>query len=262
MKKNEKLIVAIIFLVLVGGGYLFLVFPVQNVHAGLAQYDCDQSRWEYHDARLSDIGTYGLSSNGIRDYGRAYISFTNLQDAMLINPTDIVKSVKLCLAETYVNMDDCSGVRVVFSNIDSTLYDLTPTNAQANSLFEAIGSAGVLFTERVFTEADNNKEICIDLGDRAKAIIKQNYNDNVPFVIGLSAPDKQTCNSGDCQVNFNDGYSRLEVDIQEVTCNTPADTNCNNAVSTEEIISYGQKWLNGQITKQELIQAATVWIGA
>jgi len=42
-------------------------------------------------------------------------------------------------------------------------------------------------------------------------------------------------------------------------CATPADADCNGAISLTEIHSYGQKWLLGQVTRQAIGTAIQIW---
>jgi len=44
------------------------------------------------------------------------------------------------------------------------------------------------------------------------------------------------------------------------TCNTPADIDCNNAVSNTELIAYGNRWISGSITRSNLASAIVAWI--
>ena len=46
---------------------------------------------------------------------------------------------------------------------------------------------------------------------------------------------------------------------QCLTCKTSADTNCDNSVTFQELNAYAIKWVNGQVTFTDLIQAASAW---
>ena len=46
------------------------------------------------------------------------------------------------------------------------------------------------------------------------------------------------------------------------SCNTDADTDCNGVISTLELQTYGQKWLNSQITRTQIGQAIQAWAAA
>jgi len=46
----------------------------------------------------------------------------------------------------------------------------------------------------------------------------------------------------------------------KTSCNTNADTNCDAVVSFDEIVAYASKWKNGQISFEELITSATIWV--
>jgi hypothetical protein len=62
--------------------------------------------------------------------------------------------------------------------------------------------------------------------------------------------------------NCNVGYQCLSSTNNCVQCKTEADADCNNAITTAELITYGSKWLNGQITTAKLIEAGNAWLGA
>ena len=61
-----------------------------------------------------------------------------------------------------------------------------------------------------------------------------------------NCPTDYTCSNGAC--------------VQQ-SCNTPADTDCNGVISTLELQTYGQKWLNSQITRTQIGQAIQDWSG-
>lgn len=79
--------------------------------------------------------------------------------------------------------------------------------------------------------------------------------------VTYTAPSSGTCTfTGTYE--FANGISMAlpTISIPVVVCKTDADTNCDNSISTAELIAYGQKWLNGQITTTKLMEAANSWI--
>lgn len=71
------------------------------------------------------------------------------------------------------------------------------------------------------------------------------WSNNCGGTVSGTCPTGQSCNSaGQC-----------------LTCRTDADTDCNGAVTTNELINYASKWLSNQITTQQLMSAASAWLG-
>ncbi len=46
------------------------------------------------------------------------------------------------------------------------------------------------------------------------------------------------------------------------SCNTPADTNCDNSVSNPELISYISSWVNNQKTNTQLLSGISAWVNS
>ena len=61
--------------------------------------------------------------------------------------------------------------------------------------------------------------------------------------------------------NCLSGYKCYNGACIQQSCNTDADADCNGAISLTEIHSYGQKWLNSQITRTKVGQAIQAWSG-
>jgi hypothetical protein len=78
----------------------------------------------------------------------------------------------------------------------------------------------------------------------------------------FTAPQSGSCTfkgyyqfSGGNQVNFAD-YT-----IAVKSCKTVADTNCDSALTTSELLSYANLWVSGTVTFSELINIANTWVG-
>lgn len=67
------------------------------------------------------------------------------------------------------------------------------------------------------------------------------------------------CNSGDCL--YASIYEEAIIWQIQSTCNTSADTNCDGIVDRTELGIYITKWINNQVTREELGQAIVAWIG-
>ena len=76
------------------------------------------------------------------------------------------------------------------------------------------------------------------------------------------APQSGTCTfkgyyqfSGGSQVSFTDFTIAIK------NCKTDADSNCDNSLTTSELMSYANKWVDGTITFSQLINVANIWAG-
>ena len=107
-------------------------------------------------------------------------------------------------------------------------------------------------------------------------VVDYNYTD---LTIPICIPPLQTCNT---QCNTCEDYNRMKTDFLNFvcttdqwttcknklltqcgsTCNTPADTNCNNCVSTSELISFINKWSSNDAsaTTTILISVINAWV--
>ena len=116
--------------------------------------------------------------------------------------------------------------------------------------------------------------------DREGCIIGQHCANNVCVEDTCSNPSGAkntiTCISGDryvCSTSLQGGvwgttWSLLQdCGVQTcsnglcvASCNTAADTDCNNDVSDSELLAYSNKWLMNQVTDAQLLQAAQAWL--
>ena len=73
----------------------------------------------------------------------------------------------------------------------------------------------------------------------------------------LNGQQTRTCTDlNSCGVSTN---KPTESQTCTSTCNTNADTNCDNIVSRTELRDYGLKWINAQISRDELGTAIQAW---
>jgi len=110
----------------------------------------------------------------------------------------------------------------------------------------------------------NGDGICInEMSQEEKDIIRIEHNDVNPYYLPLKTTDNEYYFH-----NYNNDVASFKITKNEVKsrfgcllCNTDADADCNGAISLTEIHSYGQKWLNSQITRTKVGQAIQAWSG-
>jgi len=89
-------------------------------------------------------------------------------------------------------------------------------------------------------------------------------NNNYPEEAARSVDNADhcsVCGDGTCEGYEENGYEGYGVCEQDCASQThPADTNRDSVISTTELITYAQKWIDGQISRPELADAIDLWM--
>ena len=79
-----------------------------------------------------------------------------------------------------------------------------------------------------------------------------NYPNNWAYIFDL----------GGCDTIASVEKCAISQCINQQSCNTPADTNCDNSVSNPELLSYLSNWVDNQVSNPDLLTALSAWVNS